>query len=91
MCGELWEIRVQTGSDSGSRQLLQVIGSFFLMLGAGFVLDRALPSVGWVLVLTGAGLLVWAARMSQAAVTGSAPQVTGTEAGRDAQPPAHTP
>ncbi|MCX8071620.1 MAG: hypothetical protein N3C12_04100 [Candidatus Binatia bacterium] len=52
----------------GDRRLLQVLGTFVLMLGAGLVLDRALPVVGWLLTLAGAALLVaavWGSRSGE--------------------------
>ncbi|GBD27525.1 hypothetical protein HRbin30_02876 [bacterium HR30] len=48
--------------DVSFRRQLQVLGTFLFMLGAGFVLDRGLPAVGWVIALIGAALLTWAAR-----------------------------
>jgi len=53
---------VNPESDVSFRRQLQVLGTFLFLLGAGFVLDRGLSAVGWVIALIGATLLIWAAR-----------------------------
>lgn len=47
------------------RREFQVVGTFFLLLGAGLVLDRAAPALGWILVV-GATVLLAAAHWGSA-------------------------
>lgn len=53
-------MRLESSASAGRE--LQILGTFLFMLGAGFVLDDGLDAPGWVSVLIGVAMLVWATR-----------------------------